>query len=317
MNKHIVSAAEAEIYALSEGWWEAILMDEEAETMDEDIQKPQECVAGTQEFYDINWSRVELAHRQDQILTVTVVGMNNHGLIVQGQQMCGFLPASHLIGLTRQERLRERRLALAQYLGRELKVKILMFEPCSDRVVFSERAALAHAGRREELFETMREGMVVEGVVTNLTHFGAFIDLGGVEGLLHLSEISWGRVQHPAHVLQVGQQLQLLVVAVNQQNGRVSLSLKRMLPNPWETVAQTHCIGDVVSASVTGVTDYGVFVRLPEGVDGLIHISSIDSFRAHCNSWQPLHPGQCVQAWMRSGGAWAWRWCVLNEKRSA
>jgi small subunit ribosomal protein S1 len=290
-----IATSEAEVYGLSEEWWEAVLMDEEAQMSDEDDITPKDCAVGTQELYNTNWTRVELAHRQDQILTVMVIGMNNHGLIVCGQQMRGFLPASHLVGLKRHALLRERRLALAQYLGRELKVKILMCEPCSDRLLFSERAALAQPGKRIELFETISEGMVVEGVVTNITYFGAFVDLGGLEGLLHLSEISWGRVQHPSHVLQVGQQLQLVVVAVNKQNGRVSLSLKRMFPNPWEVVAQKYCIGDVVMANVTGVTEYGVFVRLPEGVDGLIHVSSIDDFRARCSTWQPLHPGQSVQ----------------------
>lgn len=289
-------APESEIvYALHEGWWEAILMDEEAQMEEDGVAQSNPCAPASASF-EINWACVEQAHHQDALLTVVVVGMNKRSLLVKGPQMNGFLPASHLVDVSQPDLLRQRRQILSRYLGRELRVKVMTFDPCADRVVFSERAALGGQGRREEVLQTISDGAIVEGVVTNITHFGAFIDLGGVEGLLHLSEISWGRVQHPTHVLQVGQKLQLVVVAVNKQNGRVSLSLKRLCSNPWEVVAARYRAGDVVTATITSMTEYGAFVRLQEGVDGLIHISSLDEFRSRCPSWHPLHPGQCVQA---------------------
>jgi len=169
----------------------------------------------------------------------------------------------------------ERRNVLGNYVGRTLHLKVIECEPSQERVVLSERAALAGEGRRRELFHTLKPNEIVHGTVTNVTDFGVFVDLGGLEGLIHVSELSWGRVQHPSDILKIGDPVRALVLMVSEENGRVALSLKRLCPNPWEVLVQTYQPGDVVQARITSILRYGVFARLKEGVEGLIHISTI------------------------------------------
>jgi small subunit ribosomal protein S1 len=155
-------------------------------------------------------------------------------------------------------------------------LKVIECEPSQERVVLSERAALAGEGRRKQLFRSLKTGEVVQGTVTNVTDFGVFVDLGGVEGLIHVSELSWGRVQSPSEVLKVGQEIKAIVLQVSEENARVALSLKRLFANPWEMLVDCYKPGDIVSAVVTSIMRYGAFARLDEGVEGLIHISSIN-----------------------------------------
>jgi small subunit ribosomal protein S1 len=170
----------------------------------------------------------------------------------------------------------ERREILAAYVGRTLCLKVIECEPSLERIVFSERAALAGEGRRKQLFQQLKPGELVTGTVTNVTEFGVFVDLGGVEGLIHVSELSWGRVQHPNDVLKIGQQVQTQVIQISEENARVALSLKRLTSNPWETLVKRYKPGDVVTGTITSVMRFGAFARLEEGVEGLIHISSIN-----------------------------------------
>jgi small subunit ribosomal protein S1 len=164
---------------------------------------------------------------------------------------------------------------LNNYIGKTLHLKVIECEPDQERIVLSERAALAGDGRRRELFDTLKTGEIVNGTVTNVTEFGVFVDLGGLEGLIHVSELSWGRVQHPADILQIGDPVRALVLMVTEENGRVALSLKRLCPNPWDTLVETYQAGDVVEGVITSIMRFGAFARLREGVEGLIHISTI------------------------------------------
>lgn len=164
---------------------------------------------------------------------------------------------------------------LAEYVGKELRLKVIECVPEEGRVVFSERAARADAGRRTELFSSLHQGETVSGEVTNITEFGAFIDLGGVEGLIHISELSWGRVLHPSHILHLGQKVDVLVIDIMPERCRIALSLKRLQPNPWEFVGSRYSANDIVSATVTSVVSFGVFARLTEGLEGLVHVSEI------------------------------------------
>jgi small subunit ribosomal protein S1 len=170
----------------------------------------------------------------------------------------------------------ERERFLAEYVGKELRVKVIECVPEEGRVVFSERAARADAGRRTELFSSLRPGEIISGEVTNITDFGAFIDLGGVEGLIHISELSWGRVVHPSHVLRLAQKVDVQVLDVLPERCRIALSLKRLQPNPWETVGQRYTTNDIVSATITSVVSFGVFARLEEGLEGLVHVSEMN-----------------------------------------
>jgi small subunit ribosomal protein S1 len=157
-------------------------------------------------------------------------------------------------------------------------------------VVFSERAALTQPGKRNELFHTLQVGAQVSGTVTNITDFGVFVDLGGVEGLIHLSELSWGRVSHPNKIVRLGEQIKVQVLEISVEQSRIALSLKRLILNPWERAESEFPVGRLVSAVITSVLSYGAFARLDAGVEGLIHASEI-----------PLHEDQTPRDFLVEG----------------
>jgi small subunit ribosomal protein S1 len=204
-----------------------------------------------------------------------VYGYNRGGVLVQGEGIQGFVPVSHLVDMPCNATEEERRQVLNDYVGRTFDLKVIECEPSQERIVLSERAALAGQGRRRQLFDTLKSGELVHGTVTNVTDFGVFVDLGGLEGLIHVSELSWGRVQHPSCILQVDQPVDALVLTISEENGRVALSLKRLQPNPWDVLVSNYQSGDVVPATITAIRRFGAFARLSEGVEGLIHISTI------------------------------------------
>jgi len=268
-----------DIPELDEGWWSAVLADEDAY---QTVNKDNASKVGAQPgLGNVNWEKVQECYDQDEVLELSVQGFNRGGLLVVGDGVQGFVPVSHLIEMPCEIEEEERREILTGYVGRMIHLKVIECEPSQERIVFSERAALAGEGRRKHLFTTLQEGSLVSGSITNVTDFGVFVDLGGVEGLIHVSELSWGRVQHPADVVKVGQCIQVMVLQVSEETSRIALSLKRLQMNPWETLVESHQPGDVVQAEVTSIMKYGVFARLEEGVEGLIHISSI-----------PFPPGQ-------------------------
>jgi len=160
--------------------------------------------------------------------------------------------------------------------------------------VFSGRAALAKQGTRRALLHELMEGDIIKGVVTNITKFGTFVDLGGLEGLIHVSELSWGRVNHPSEILNMGDEVQALVLSISEEKGRIALSLKQLLENPWEKLSLTFSPGDIVDAVISTIVRYGAFARLDESVEGLIHISSMN-FPAGCKHIDEfLYEGQPV-----------------------
>jgi len=255
-----------------EGWWSSVLSDEEANV---ELIKSEEGRETQQSTFNVDWDAVETSYVQEEVLTLVVHGFNRGGVLVQADGIQGFVPVSHLVempvGITEEER----RKLLSEYVGRQLSLKIIECEPAQERVVLSERAALSGEGARTQIFHTLEIGSVTTGAVTNITDFGVFIDLGGVEGLVHVSELSWGRVQHPSQLLSLGEKIEVMVLAVNQESGRIALSLKRMHANPWEILPNRYRPGDVVGAVISSTTKYGAFARLDEGIEGLIHISSI------------------------------------------
>lgn len=275
--------------ARDEGWWESVLSDEErlvsiqrprGGALEPDTPQPQIQAAveaqpaASSEASVIDWAFAESIYKQDQVVTLTVSGYNRGGLLVEGAKLSGFVPYSHLVEMTCQTDV-ERENFLSGYVGKPLSLKIIECVPAESRVVFSERAARAGAGRRAQLFSHLRPGEIVHGEVTNITDFGVFVDLGGVEGLIHISELSWGRVIHPAHIVQLGQRLQVQVIDILPERCRIALSLKRLQPNPWETVHLRYAVNDIVPATITTVVSYGVFARLEEGLEGLVHVSQM------------------------------------------
>jgi small subunit ribosomal protein S1 len=259
---------------MDEGWWASVLADEESAV--EEYTEMASASNQTTDMVLVDWDRVRSIYENDEIITLQVYGYNRGGLLVQEEGIQGFVPVSHLIEMPCGVEEEARKTTLAEYVGRTLSLKVIECEPSLDRIVLSERAAQAGEGRRKQLFNSLKVGDVVKGKVTNVTDFGVFIDLGGVEGLIHVSELSWGRVQHPGDILAIGDCAEAMVLQINEDTSRVALSFKRLQSNPWEVVAAKYSSGDEVDASVTTITRFGVFARLDEGIEGLIHISSIE-----------------------------------------
>lgn len=267
-------------------WWEAVLADETyllgsaparaplAKATDHAPSSRADKAPRAEKGEKIDWNKAADLYRQDQVVTLSVVGFNRGGLLVEKQGLQGFVPYSHLLDM-REHREAERESILADYVGRDMMLKIIECVPEEGRLVFSERAARAGVGCRNRLFTSLKAGQRVPGEVTNVTDFGAFIDLGGVEGLVHISELSWGRVEHPANILTAGEKIEVMILDVSPERCRVALSLKRLFPNPWETVHNRYAVNDIVPATITSVVSYGVFARLEEGLEGLVHVSEM------------------------------------------
>jgi small subunit ribosomal protein S1 len=279
---------------LDEGWWNSILADENTFQLD---TKPVNCKpCPSNDSSSINWDCMKELFENDEIILLTVQGFNKGGLLVEGPEVQGFVPVSHLVktpaSFTNDD---ERNDFLSRYVGQSLYVKIIECEPANERIVFSERAAQAGQGKRKELFDSLKPGVVACGIITNVTEFGAFVDLGGVEGLIHVSEISWGRVEKPTDILTVGKKVKVLVLQVNAETSRIALSIKRLDANPWEELDRKYQPGDIVDAQITSITKYGMFARLPEGVEGLIHISSMKEGTREKDLQAAYVPGQDVR----------------------
>lgn len=274
-----------------EGWWASVLAEEEnrASIPAEKAQKSEE--AGNPSS---DWRMATGLYRQDEIVSLNVTGYNRGGLLVEGQGLSGFVPCSHLVNLAFHPDEDCRENYLSPYVGRTLRLKIIECIPEEGRLVFSERAAQAEAGKRPELLNKIQVGQCLSGEVTNVTEFGVFVDLGGVEGLIHISELSWGRVSHPNQICKVGQHVEVLVMEIVPERCRIALSLKRLMPNPWETAQESYPINIIVPAVVTVLVPYGAFARLEKGLEGLIHASEIPLPPNHAVK-DFLSPGQSVQ----------------------
>jgi small subunit ribosomal protein S1 len=281
---------------VDESWWESVLAEEarhpshtparsQAKTEARSDGKPEETSK-----ISPNWTQVKELYQRDQIVDLKVSGCNRGGLLVEGPDLYGFVPFSHLVDMAGQVDLAEREKYLETYVGRTLRLKVIECVPEDGRIVFSERAAQAEPGKRSELFHSLHSGECVQGTVTNITDFGVFVDLGGVEGLIHISELSWGRVIHPNQIVKMGQTLQVQVLDLSPERCRVALSLKRLAPNPWAKIGSELSVGDVVPALITSVLSYGAFARLDLGVEGLIHASEM-----------PLVAGQAVKDFLDEG----------------
>ncbi|MGD8603166.1 MAG: S1 RNA-binding domain-containing protein [Anaerolineales bacterium] len=261
---------------MDESWWAAVLKDEKklpdaGETPVSHASSERSERNGDPE----DWAWACDLYDCDDTVDLKVIGYNRGGLLVEARTLRGFIPISHLIALEIAEDEETRNQQLASLVDKELTLKVIEFDPERGRLVFSERAALAGPGKRVELLENLKPGDRVEGVVTNITRFGVFVDLGGVEGLIHVSELSWGRVRHPADVIDCGEELNVQVINVDRDKGRVALSLKELLPDPWETVGNRFKVGDVVEGLVTNVVKFGAFVGIEDGLEGLIHVSEL------------------------------------------
>ena len=267
---------------IDEGWWESVLAEERQHTSprpSQGLSKPKAVpppeAAGAAEAPQPDWNVLKQLYSNDRIIAMKVTGHNRGGLLVENDGLSGFIPFSHLIELAGREHETDRDGSLETYLGKMLNVKVIECVPEDGRVVFSERAALAEPGKRAELFNNLQQGSRVIGVVTNITDFGVFVDLGGVEGLIHISELSWGRVSHPNQIVKLSEEINVQVLDISPERCRVALSLKRLTANPWEHAAIEFPVGTIHNAVITSVMSYGAFARIEAGVEGLIHGSEM------------------------------------------
>ncbi len=224
---------------------------------------------------DDPWEMAQTIMDADQLLELRVFDHNKGGLLVIWNGIQGFVPASQLVDFPQFHVPRERIQTLAEWQGRTLPLKIIEVNKANNRLIFSERASMVAADQREDLLNGVKQGEQLQGTVTNLTEFGAFVDLGGVEGLVHISEISWSRVTHPSALLHQGQPVRVVVLNVDRSAGRVALSIKRLNADPWRTAESRYRPGQLVQGVVGNITTYGAFIILEEELEGLVHISEL------------------------------------------
>ena len=218
--------------------------------------------------YERAWGTIEKIKEEDGIVTGTVIEVVKGGLILD-IGLRGFLPAS----LVEMRRVRD----LQPYVGKELEAKIIELDKNRNNVVLSRRQWLEQTQSevRSTFLATLQKGQVRSGVVSSIVNFGAFVDLGGVDGLVHVSELSWKHIDHPSEVVEVGQEVTVEVLDVDLDRERVSLSLKATQEDPWQQFARTHAIAQVVPGKVTKLVPFGAFVRVDDGIEGLVHISEL------------------------------------------
>ncbi|EFM43721.1 MULTISPECIES: 30S ribosomal protein S1 [Corynebacterium] len=218
--------------------------------------------------YERAWGAIEELQAKEEPVTGTVIEVVKGGLILD-IGLRGFLPAS----LVEMRRVRD----LEPYIGQELEAKIIELDKQRNNVVLSRRAYLEQTQSevRSEFLHQLQKGQVRKGVVSSIVNFGAFVDLGGVDGLVHVSELSWKHIDHPSEVVTVGDEVTVEVLDVDLDRERVSLSLKATQEDPWRVFARTHAVGQIVPGKVTKLVPFGAFVRVEEGIEGLVHISEL------------------------------------------
>ncbi len=246
---------------LDEGYWKALLAAEEGY-----LHQPSQDEEA--------WRAVEESLAKGEVLELVAKGYNRGGLLVELNGLTGFVPFSHLEDLPYGLEEGEKQAQSLSLLGQPLKLKVIEVDRARGRLLLSQRA-VKWEETPSRLWESIVPGQVRSGRVVRLCSFGAFVDLGGFDGLLHISELSWQRVNHPSELLKVGQEIEVYVLDVDRERKRVALSLKRLQPDPWSRVGERYQMGQIVEGMVTDVVDFGAFVRLEEGLEGLIHLSEL------------------------------------------
>ena len=244
-----------------------------------------------------DWEEAARLSSEGGIVQGQVIGYNKGGLLVQFNRIRGFVPASQVAQLHGRTAAEERQQALQRMVGQTIPLKVIEVDRERNRLVLSERSATQEwrKAQKQRLLTELQPGDVLTGRVNQLTNFGAFIDLGGADGLAHISELSWQRVNHPREVLSPGQEVKVMVVEIDPERERIGLSIRRLQANPWETIDQRYSLGQLVSGPVTNVAPFGAFVQIEEAVEGLIHASELDA-DPQAQPRDLLQPGQTVTA---------------------
>lgn len=230
-----------------------------------------------------SWRMLEQLHENDEIVKGLISSKVKGGFTVEIGSVRAFLPGS----LVDVRPVRD----TAHIEGKELEFKVIKIDKQRNNIVVSRRAVMEaeNSAERDELLAKLEEGMEVQGVVKNLTDYGAFVDLGGIDGLLHITDMAWRRIKHPSEAVEVGQDVTVKVLKFDRERNRVSLGLKQLGADPWSEVEQTYPVGTITKARVTNLTDYGCFAEIAEGIEGLVHVSEMD----HTN--KNIHPSKVVQ----------------------
>ena len=241
---------------------------------------------------DQDWEQAEELLDSQDVFEGVITGYNRGGVIVRVGRVRGFVPASQLSpqwqGQQDTEADPEQR--WARLVGQKLQLKVVELDRLRNRLILSERLAMrdVRKGQKDRLLSSLQRGDVLKGIVTSIADFGAFVDLGGADGLIHLSELAWHRVGHPSEVLKVGQQVEVYVMNVDSEKKRIGLSLRRMTPEPWSVVADQYVVGQIVTAQITRLMAFGAFAKIDNTIEGLIHISEMADYRIS-------HPKEIVQ----------------------
>lgn len=224
-----------------------------------------------------DWLRAEEYLESGEIFEGEIVGYNRGGVLVAFGGLRGFIPASHLTMLSPNLNEKQRQQRLSKLRDEVVPLKVIEVDRRRRRLVLSQRDAEKEwrEARRQELMERISPGDVIAGRVSGWRDFGAFVDLGGVDGLVHVSELAWYRVNHPREVVQIGDEVQVYVLRVDSDKQRISLSRKKLLPNPWSLVEERYAVGQLVEGKIIRIVDYGAFIELEPGVEGLLHVSQI------------------------------------------
>ncbi|HEU5011690.1 MAG TPA: 30S ribosomal protein S1 [Roseiflexaceae bacterium] len=236
-----------------------------------------------------SWRRLQQFYERGDVLEAKVTNYNKGGLLVNLDGVRGFVPASQVSGISRGPET-QKQSDMAKMVGTMLPLKVIEINRSRNRLILSERQAVQEVReeRKGELLSALKEGDIRTGVVTSVCDFGAFVDIGGADGLVHLSEISWSRVKHPGEVLKPGDTVQVYVLSIDNERKRIALSIKRTQEEPWETVSDRYQLGKIVQGTITQLASFGAFARLEDGVEGLIHVSEMGDGRVQ-------HPRDVVQ----------------------
>ena len=224
-----------------------------------------------------DWLEAERLKNEETTYETEVLEANRGGLTVQFGQLRGFVPMSQLIGFNRIRQAAERHRRLRALVGKPIILKVIEVNRRRKRLIFSQQAAAKEwrAMRRQQLLEELEAGQVRTGRLSQIADFGLFVNLGGLDGLVHVSELSWGRIDNPADVYRIGQRLKVKVLSIDHDRQRIALSIKALKPDPWESVPERYAEGQLVEGKVTQMTDFGAFVELEPGVEGLLHNSEL------------------------------------------
>lgn len=239
-----------------------------------------------------DWQQADTLFQTQETFEGVVTGFNRGGVLVRVGRVRGFVPASQLSGQwqAQQDAEEDPEQRWARLVGQALQLKVIEIDRERNRLILSERAAVRdwRKDQKERLLSSLTKGDTLKGVVTSIADFGAFVDLGGADGLIHLSELAWRRVEHPSEVVHIGQQVEVYVMNVDEERKRIGLSLRRLSPEPWSAIEQQYAVGQVVTATITRLATFGAFAKFDDDIEGLIHISEIADYRIN-------HPKEVLQ----------------------